>query len=169
MKTTHHISEFAAVLAAYAAGQTVHWKHDGCRLAGGPHVTGIVVQFPANGHCCGLFHMDGETSSYDPADFIIVPLARSIEDHLRINQAFMVEAEQKIEELRESKDRIAERAEAIRCELVDVTRQRAELITALTDCAESLSRLPDVDGACRATCYQQAVKTLADVIAPTKP
>ena len=46
---------------------------------------------------------------------------------------------------------------------------RAALIAALTDCAESLSRLPDVDGAYRATTYQQAAKTLADVIAPIEP
>jgi hypothetical protein len=47
--------------------------------------------------------------------------------------------------------------------------ERAELIKALADCAESLSRLPDVDGAYRATCYQQAAKALANAIAPTTP
>ena len=70
----YHITEFAAILAAYAAGHTVRWKHEGYRLAGGPDPEGIVVQYPANGHCCGLFHTDGENSSYDPADFQIVPV-----------------------------------------------------------------------------------------------
>jgi len=70
----YHITEFTAILAAYAAGQTVHWKHEGYSLAGGPDPDSIVVQYPANGHCCGLFHADGENSSYDPADFQIVPV-----------------------------------------------------------------------------------------------
>ena len=73
-RITYHRDEFAAILAAYANGQVVNWEHEGYRLAGGPDTDRIVVQYPASGHCCGLFHRDGVTSSYDPADFIIAPV-----------------------------------------------------------------------------------------------
>ena len=72
-RITYHRDEFAAILAAYADGDVVNWKHEGYRLAGGPNPDDIVVQYPANGHCCGLFHTDGVTSSYGPADFMIAP------------------------------------------------------------------------------------------------
>lgn len=82
---THHITEFSAILAAYAAGHTVHWKHEGYRLAGGLDPGRIAVQYPSNGHCCGLFHTDGVTSSYDPADFQIVPVSRPLAPVKTIN------------------------------------------------------------------------------------
>ena len=72
-RTTYHLDEFAVILAAYADGHVVNWKTEGYRLAGGPDPDDIVVQYPANGHCCGLFHTDGVTSSYDPADFQLAP------------------------------------------------------------------------------------------------
>lgn len=40
--------------------------------------------------------------------------------------------------------------------IVHCVNLHAELVEALKDCAASLDRLPDVDGAYRATCLQQA-------------
>ena len=63
--------QFAAILAAHAAGQVVTWKHSGYVLKGPPD--DLCVVFTANSHACGLFHRDEETSDYDPADFTISP------------------------------------------------------------------------------------------------
>ena len=43
--------------------------------------------------------------------------------------------------------------------------QAPELRSALSDCAESLSRLPDADRAYRATCLQQARTAIANATA----
>ena len=63
--------QFAAILAAHAAGQVVTWKSSGYVLKGKPD--NLLVVFTANGNAAGLFHRDEETSNYDPADFTISP------------------------------------------------------------------------------------------------
>ena len=42
-------------------------------------------------------------------------------------------------------------------------REKVELVAALADCAEALRRLPNIEGAYRVSCLQQAEAALAKV------